>query len=430
MNKQPGETLPKEGAAASGTSGKKTKTWGWFLAIAVIVGLGYAVYWRLNNQTAQGPGGRGGLGGRPMPVQVEKVRKADLDIRIPALGTVTPLNMVTVRSRVDGHLMSVAFKEGQYVKEGDLLAEIDARPYEVQKAEAEAQQAKDQALLSNAKLDAARFRSLLAEDSVSKQQVDSQDALVRQYEAAVRLDQAQVESAALQVSYARVTAPVSGRLGLRQVDVGNVVRASDSTGLVVITQLHPISVVFAIPQDYLPKLMKRFRAGEAMAVDAYARDGKTKLGTGRLVTVDNQIDQSTGTVKLRAEFSNDDEALFPNQFVNVELSADKVSGATVVSSSAVQTGVVGTYVYVVGQDQTVAVRTIQTGTVQGDLVEVLKGLSPGDTVVTDGVDKLRDGASIDVVVRNGSADNARPAGTPERQGKRRPHEGGQAPKKE
>ncbi len=256
------------------------------------------------------------------------MRQGTLDIYLFALGTVTPVNAVVVRSRVDGQLMKVAFQEGQMVKAGDLLAQIDPRPFEVQLTLATGQRARDLALLENAKVDVARYRTLLEQDSISRQQVDTQESLVRQYEAAVQADQGSIDSAKLQLTYTRVVAPIGGRVGLRQVDPGNIVRASDANGIVVITQLSPIGVVFPIPEDALPRVMKRLKAGDRIPVDAFDRAQKEKLGSGRLLTADNQIDTATGTIKLKAEFRNADGTLFANQFVNVRMPVETRPNAT------------------------------------------------------------------------------------------------------
>jgi multidrug efflux system membrane fusion protein len=309
------------------------------------------------------------------------------------------VSTVTVRSRVDGQLQKILFAEGQRVEAGAPLVEIDPRPFEVQKQQTEAQLAKDNALLANARVDLERFTTLLAQDSVAKQQVDTQAALVRQNEAAIKLDQAQIDTAALQLAYAHIIAPISGRVGLRLVDLGNIIHASDANGIVVITQLQPITVVFAIPQDALPKVLQHFKSGEPMTVEAFDRDGRTLLATGKLVTIDNQIDPSTGTVKLRAEFPNTDETLFPNQFVNVQLIAEQIQGATVVPTAAVQRSTTAIYVYVVTDKKTASVRQIETGPTERGMVVVSKGLAPGEVVVVDGVDKLRDGSTIELVSR-------------------------------
>jgi multidrug efflux system membrane fusion protein len=342
-------------------------------------------------------------------VTAEPARKADLNVRIVALGTVTPVSTVTVRSRVDGQLQKIFFKEGQEVEAGAPLVDVDPRPFEVQKQQTEAQLAKDNALLVNARLDFERFTTLLAQDSVAKQQVDTQAALVRQYEAAVKLDQAQIDTASLQLAYAHIAAPVSGRVGLRLVDSGNMIHASDPNGIAVITQLRPITVVFSIPQDALPGVLKRFQSGDPMTVEAFDRDGRTLLATGRLVTIDNQIDPSTGTVKLRAEFPNTDEVLFPNQFVNVQLIAAQIQGATVVSTAAVQRGTAGTYVYLVtdkDSQKTASVRVVETGAAERGMIAITKGLAPGDVVVVDGVDKLREGTAVELVSRATGAPEA------------------------
>jgi multidrug efflux system membrane fusion protein len=371
---------------------------GWTILVVVVLAVAYAAVIRplfLSSASA-----RAGAGGRPLPVSAEPARKADLNVRIVALGTVTPVSTVTVRSRVDGQLQKILFKEGQEVEAGAPLVEVDPRPFEVQKQQTEAQLAKDNALLTNARLDFERFTTLLAQDSVAKQQVDTQAALVRQYEASVKLDQAQIDTASLQLAYAHITAPIAGRVGLRLVDLGNMIHASDANGIVVITQLRPITVVFAIPQDALPAVLKRFQSGEPMVVEAFDRDGRTLLATGRLVTIDNQIDPTTGTVKLRAEFPNTDEMLFPNQFVNVQLISALIQGATVVPTAAVQRGTAGTYVYLVtdkdGQ-KTASVRVVETGPSERGMIEITKGLAPGDVVVVDGVDKLREGSAVDLI---------------------------------
>lgn len=374
----------------------------WLLALVVVAGLVWLLFFR--PAASAGAAGRRGFGTGPVPVTAEPARKADMSVRLVALGTVTPVHTVTVRSRVDGELQKIYFTEGANVEAGAPLADLDARPFAVQKLQAEAQLAKDTALLENAKVDLKRFKTLLEQDSVAEQQVETQAALVRQYEAALKVDQAQVESAALQLAYAHITAPVSGRIGLRTVDQGNIVHAGDATGIAVITQLHPITVLFSIPQDEIEAILKNLAAGDSMQVLAYDRDGRTKLAEGKLVTADNQIDPLTGTVKLRAEFANADETLFPNQFVNVQLVVDQLEGVTVVPAAAVQRGTIGNYVYVVVDGKTVSLRPIETGATERGEVEVTKGLKPGEVVVVDGVDKLKEGSSVELVTRN--------AGTP------------------
>src|SRR5262245_35110071 len=269
-------------------------------------------------KTKKGRGGKGGEGG-PIPVAASAAQVGDIPIYLSGLGTVVPMRTVTVRSRVDGELVRVNFTEGQYVKEGDLLAQVDPRPFQVQLDQAEGQLIRDQALLANARIDLDRYQTLFKQDSIAKQQVDTQAALVRQYEGAVRTDRSQIDNAKLQLTYAKVTAPINGRLGLRQVDLGNVVRSSDANGIVVITQLEPISVVFTIPQDNLQAVLRKLREGDKPPVEGWDRENRQKLAAGTLITIDNQIDPTTGTVKLKAEFPNSDGALFPNQFVNVRM---------------------------------------------------------------------------------------------------------------
>jgi multidrug efflux system membrane fusion protein len=348
----------------------------------------------------KGKGKGGANSGRPVPILATPVRTADIAVYLTGLGTVTPLATVTVRSRVDGQLLRVLFREGEFVKAGQLLAEIDPRPFQVQLTQAQGQLAKDQALLKNAMIDLERYRTLFEQDSIAKQQLDTQASLVRQYEATIKADQGAVDSARLQLTYSRVTAPLSGRIGLRQVDVGNIVRASDTNGIIVITQLQPISALFTIPEDSVSTVMRRLRSGDRLSVDAWDRADKNKLASGTLVTVDNQIDPATGTVKLRAQFPNNDYALFPNQFVNARMLVDTLEGATVVPNAAVQRGAQGTFVYVVKADNTVTVRPVKLGPAQGELVSVQSGLTPGEQVVTDGADRLREGARVEIADRS------------------------------
>jgi multidrug efflux system membrane fusion protein len=329
-----------------------------------------------------------------MPVGTASVETADVPIVLNALGTVTPLATVTVKPQISGQLVEVAFKEGQFVKKGDFLAQIDPRPYQVALAEAEGQLAKDRATLRNSEVDLARYRTLLAQNSIARQTVDTQAALVQQNQGTIAADQAQVDAQKLNLTYARIVSPISGRVGLRRVDPGNYVQTNDTGGIVVITQINPISVIFTLPADELPAVMRRARSGAALAVSAFDRTGATRLGTGTLETVDNQIDTTTGMVKLRASFDNADEVLFPNQFVTVQLLLDTMRDKPVIPTAAVQRGAPGTFVYLVKPDDTVAVQPVSLGPSSGERIAVSDGLHPGQIVVVDGAARLRDGAKI------------------------------------
>ncbi len=344
-----------------------------------------------------------------VPVVAEAAKKSDMGLYVTGLGTVTPLQTVTVRSRVDGQLMTVHFKEGEFVKDGDLLASIDPRPFEVQLTQAEGQMARDQALLQNAHIDLDRYRVLWEQDSIPRQQLDTQESLVRQYEGAVKADQGQVDSAKLQLVYCSIASPLSGRVGLRLVDSGNIVHASDTNGLLVITQLEPITVIFPIPEDSIPQVLAKLRAGQSLAVEAFDRAMRQKLAEGSLLTADNQIDTNTGTVRLKAVFPNKGHELFPNQFVNVRLLVEMKRGATVVPAAAIQRGLQGSFVYLVKPDKTATVRPVTVGEIQGGEASILKGLSPGDLVVVDGAERLREGARVELRAPNtGTGEASRP----------------------
>ncbi|WP_343675511.1 MdtA/MuxA family multidrug efflux RND transporter periplasmic adaptor subunit [Paraburkholderia heleia] len=341
-------------------------------------------------------GGPGAMAAMPQPVSVATAKAGDMPIVITALGTVTPLADITVRTQLSGTLQEVYFQEGQMVKKGDVLAQIDPRPYQISLANAEGQLARDEALLATARLDLKRYRTLLSQDSIASQQVDTQASLVKQYEGTVKSDQASVDTYKLDLTYARITAPVSGRVGLRQVDPGNYVTPGDTNGIVVLTQLEPISVIFTTSEDNLPPIMKQLRAGTKMPVTAYDRSNTTMLEAGSLQTIDNQIDTTTGTVKLRASFTNHEQALFPNQFVNARLLVDTIHDAVIVPTSAVLNGSQGQYVYVAKPDNTVTVRLVKVGPVDAERTSIASGLAVGERVVTDGSDRLREGAKITI----------------------------------
>lgn len=322
------------------------------------------------------------------------VQQGDLPVTLNGLGTVTPLATVTVKTQIAGRLVAIGFREGQLVKAGDFLAEVDPRPYQIALDQAQGQLTRDTALLHDARIDLARYRTLAAQDSIPQQQLDTQEYLVRQYEGTVKSDEAMRDNARLNLEYCHIVAPMAGRVGLRQVDQGNYVQTSDPNGVVVITQLQPISVIFTLPEDNVPAVLKRMSAGGALPVTAYDRAVTTKLATGTLTTIDNQIDTTTGTVRLRAQFDNRDNRLFPNQFVTALLLVDTLKGATLVPSAAVQRGAPGTFVYVVDGERVVHLRPVKLGPTDGERVAVVSGATPGEQVVVDGADKLKDGAKV------------------------------------
>jgi len=368
----------------------------WLVVLLIIASVaGYAV-WRAGHPvaTAQkggsgggGGGGRGGASG-PVPVVVTKVARSSIPVYLNGLGNVSPYYTVTVKSRVDGQLMKVDFNEGDLVKEGQVLAEIDPRPYQVQLDLAQATLARDQAVQANAKVDFDRYTLLVKTDAIPSQQLDTQKALVAQYEAATKQDQANIDNAKLELVYAKVTAPITGVVGLRLVDPGNIVHASDANGMVTITQLQPIAVLFTIPEDSLPDVVQKLRGGAKLPADAYNRDNSKKLASGTLVTLDNQIDSTTGTSKLKAVFDNQDNHLFPQQFVNVRLLVNTLTDQLVVPNVAVQNGQQGTFVYVVDDDSRVHLKTVQVGIATETSTDILGGITDGDRVVVDGTDRL------------------------------------------
>jgi membrane fusion protein, multidrug efflux system len=337
--------------------------------------------------------GRGGNPAAGVPVVTAPVRKADLGVYIGALGTVTPVYTVTLTSRVPGEIIRVAYEEGQLVHKGDPLLDIDPRPYDVQLAQAEGQYDHDAAVLSEARIDLERYRAAFERNAIAKQQLDDQEQVVKQDEGTVKNDQAQIDNAKLQLVYCHIAAPIDGRVGLRLVDPGNMLQTNSSTPLVVITQLEPITVVFSVAEDYLQQIQQQLKKGHRLTVDALDRLQQTQVAAGSLLTLDNQIDTTTGTVKLKAIFDNHDNALFPNQFVNARLLVDTQKGTTAVPSAAIQRNAQGTFVYVIRPDRTASMRTVSAGTADGDLVAV-QGVNPGDVVAVNGFDKLQDGVKV------------------------------------
>ncbi|MYL82887.1 MdtA/MuxA family multidrug efflux RND transporter periplasmic adaptor subunit [Desulfovibrio aerotolerans] len=385
-----------------------------WLALGALLLLCAGAFWwhSAGNGQAQpggpgGPGGPPGLGGQAVSVTTATARTGVAPVTLSGIGTVTPLRTVTVTSRVDGELMNVRFEEGQLVKEGDLLAQIDPRAFAAQLEQYQGQLAKDTAILENARADLIRYANLAQKDMLAGQTKDTQLSLVHQYEGAIRTDKALIDNARLQLEYSRITAPVTGRVGLRKVDAGNMVKAADTTGLCVITQVSPISVLFTLPEDQLPAVLSRFRAGEKLSVAAYDRTMTRKLATGTLGNVDNQIDTTTGTVKLRAVFDNTDEALFPNQFVNAELLLEERKDVILVPAAAVQHGPKGARVYVVGAEGVAKSQPVTAGMAVGEDVVIASGLAAGAVVVVEGADRLRDGAKV-TIRNNGPTTAAKP----------------------
>ncbi len=373
--------------------------WIALLVTIVVIGLMLVLFAYLRHKQPD-PAAAGGRGGQnaPVAVSVATATSGSIQLRIPALGTVTPLATVTVRTQVSGVMQKILFTEGQTVKQGDPLAQIDPRPYEAALQQMQGNLRRDQALLANAKLDLARYEGLVKEDSVAQQQLDTQRALVDQYKGTIEADEGQVKTANVNLLYTHIAAPVTGRVGLRQVDQGNYVTPGDTNGIVVINQLQPITVIFSIPEDNVTSLMQRLHAGAPLQVEAYDRGNSTKLADGTLLTVDNEIDVTTGTVKLRALFANADGLLFPNQFVNIQLLQELLQNQIVIPNAAVRrgapNGVVSSFVYVVNSDNTVKVRPVTLGVVDGERVAVTAGLAAGEVVVTEGGDRLRDGAKV------------------------------------
>jgi multidrug efflux system membrane fusion protein len=396
--------------------------WPW-LVVATAVTAGGA-YWGLHDSADSKPregkfkGFKGEKGENPIvTVAVANSQQGDMPIYLNGLGTVTALHTVTVRSRVDGELIKVAFTEGQLVKQGDLLAEIDPRPYQVQLQQAQGQLMRDEALLKNAQIDASRYQTLLEQDSIAPQQTATQAALVKQYQGTVEIDRALVDNAKLQLSYAHITAPVSGRIGLRLVDQGNMIHSNDANGLAVITQLQPISVVFTLPEDQIPAVMQRWHRDNNITIEAYDRAGNSKLADGELLAVDNQIDTTTGTLKLKAQFENQQRTLFSNQFVNIKMKLDTLQRVILAPNAAIQHGANGAFVYVVKDDLTITVKAIKTAASDGNNTVISEGLSVDEKLVIDGADKLREGSQVNIA---GQTPPARPENANPESKRRRP----------
>jgi multidrug efflux system membrane fusion protein len=407
---KPGDAKFSPGQQSSEqTPAPKGHRWVWImLCVVLIAGLIAFNRARARSQAASGP--QAGSTPPAISVGVTTVQKKDVPYFLTGLGSVTAFNTVTVRSRVDGQLMKVNFTEGQFVHQGDLLAEIDPRPFQVALDQAQGQLAKDVAAQNDTKVNLARFQQLWQEGVIPRQQLDTQQAAVGQSEGAIQSDKATIDNAKLQLVYSRIIAPISGRVGLRLVDAGNMVHATDTNGMLVITQVQPISVIFTLPEDNLPEVAAQMHKGAVLTVEAFSRDDKTKLTDGKLQTIDNQIDQTTGTVKLKSVFENRDLSLWPNQFVNIRLFLSTRKDATVIPSAAIQRGAQGSFVYVVKTDNKAEVRQIQTDFIEGNIAVIHDGLTPGEQVVIDGQDKLQSGSVVSFKPV-GAAPNPAPAAT-------------------
>lgn len=404
--RQAPETIPAEPASPAEPVKPRRRIVGFLIGVLVLLGLAYGAYRVLAPTVQPSRAGRGASA--PQSVGVATVGTGDIRIVDSGLGTVTPLQTVTVKTQINGQLMQVAFHEGQMVKKGDFLAQIDQRPYELLEQQYEGQLAHDQGLLNQAKMDLARYQTLVNQNSIARQQAEDQVYVVKQYEGSVQLDQAEIDQEKLNILYCHIVSPVTGRVGLRLVDPGNYVQTTDTTGLAVLTQLQPISVIFSLPEDDIPSVTSQTNAGVVLSATAYDRANVTELGTGKVTALDNEIDTTTGMVKFRAEFPNPDNALFPNQFVNVRLLVQTLKNVVTAPVPAVQRGAPGTYVYIVNPNSTVSVRPVTLGPSDNGMVQILSGLRPGDRVVTDGTDRLSDGAQV-VIPAAQTQENGTPA---------------------
>ncbi len=388
----------------------QSRIWLWLTILLTLSAAGTGIYFLQGTAVPDKKAERGAKSKRfgqdddaPAVVSVATARSGDFPVYLNALGTVTALRTVTVKPRVDGELVKVYFSEGQPVKAGDLLAEIDPRPFQVQLQQAQGQLQRDEALLKNAELDHVRYQTLLEQDSIAAQQTVTQESLVKQYRGSVEMDKAQVDNAKLQLSYAKVTAPIAGRVGLRQIDQGNIVRASDANGLVVITQIQPINVVFTLAEDQLPEVAKHYRAGKDIGVEAYDRSGKTKLADGKLIALDNQIDPTTVTIKLKAQFDNREQTLFANQFVNVRMHLDTLHGVTQIPAAALQHDAQGPFVFIVDGENVAHLRRIEPGPSNDEKIAVPTALAAGEALIVNGSDRVKDGSKVDVAEKDGQA---------------------------
>jgi multidrug efflux system membrane fusion protein len=405
------------------TTRKPRGRMGW-IAVLVLLVVGGALWWSRQGVAPQPSGS--GRNAVPMSIVPQTVTKGDIGVTLNELGTVTSLATVTVKTQISGYLIRIAFTEGQEVKKGDLLAEIDPQPYEAALTQMKGQLARDEALLKGAQVDLARYQGLAVQNAVPHQTLDTQIALVAQDEGTVEADRGQVKAAEVNLQYTRILSPLDGLVGLRQVDQGNYVTPGDANGLVVITQIRPISVLFTLPEDNLQTILKRMQAGATLPVTAYDRSGANKLAEGVFQTFDSQIDPTTGTIKARAQFANDTKVLYPNQFVNVVLLVDTHKDVTLMPTAGIQRGVPGTFVYLVNSDNTVSVRKVGLGATDGERVEVISGLVPGDRIVVDGADKLRDGAKISLRTETDDGKPPEPGPQPAKSGgKKQRSENGQ-----